>query len=104
MERKMPASFYASMGPQQEKLKRMKRGEFTKWMTSLYSSAYDDGWNACVDAFNAGQQNGNIIVPEDVEAEVFDADALMDVLLSVKGIGRRRAEEVIRRIADAENI
>lgn len=56
--------------------------EFNSWVISIYNSGLQDGIN---------------ITNDDVIAEL-DEDRLLEIILSVKGIGKNRAEEVVRRI------
>ena len=69
-----------------KQIQKMTFNQFNRWVEVLYKSGFEDG-------LNAGQDN--------VIAEISD-DELMEILLSVKGIGRKRAEQVIEKIEKIE--
>ncbi len=70
-----------------KKVQKLSFNDFNYWITQIYTSAYkdgyDDGYKECIDSNN-----------ECLLAEV-DDDRMMEILLSVKGIGRNRAERVM---------
>lgn len=66
-----------------QQIKKMPLNMFNVWATEIYKSGLEDGIN---------QQ------PE--YDAVLSEDDLRDILLSVKGIGEKRAEIIIRRIFD----
>lgn len=65
-----------------KQLQKMSLNELNRWALSLYQS---------------GMQDGIDLTNEDIVAEISE-DALREVLLSVKGIGPKRADEVIEKI------
>ena len=76
---------YKRMASQHARLKSMKQGQFVQWAVSFWQSAYEEGLTA------AG-------IPEDAETFVMDEEELLDILLSVKGIGKKRADEILQKI------
>lgn len=65
-----------------KQLKKMTLNEINRWALSLYQS---------------GMQDGIDLTNEDIVAEISE-DTLREILLSVKGIGPKRADEVIEKI------
>lgn len=104
----IPPDSYTRMSKEFVKVKKMGVSQFIQWMTSIFQSGHDDGWNACVDAvMTAGE---HFTVDNDTEVEVVDEcdlltlDDVRDVMLSVKGIGTRRADAVINILANKEQV
>lgn len=98
----IPPDSYARMSKEFIKVKKMGVSQFIQWMTSIFQSGHDDGWNACVDAvMTAGE---HFMVDNEIEVEVMNESDLLtlddvrDAMLSVKGIGARRADMVIQRL------
>lgn len=91
---KIPPETYKNMAQQHKRLKSMKQGQFVQWACRFWQEAYNEGFT---EAERKYTQNG-VNVSADVEAEVLTKDKLMDILLSVKGIGQKRAEQVLERI------
>ena len=92
---------YRDLGRDFCKVKKLGLSQFIRWVASIYQSGYDDGWNGAMDSYK--ETNGGIAIDESVEAEVIDSDLLMEILLSVKGIGKKRAQEVIDKICKGWN-
>lgn len=96
----IPPQTYKNFAAQQVKIKNMKPSQFVQWAHSFYGNAYRDGYDK---GFNDAQekfsQNG-INVSEDVDVEILDIDSIRDILLSVRGIGEKRAEEVIGKLVE----
>ena len=65
-----------------KKIQRAPLRDFNRWLEVIYES---------------GKQNAIEEMNENVVAEVQE-DELMDILLSVKGIGQKRADEIMRKI------
>lgn len=63
------------------RLKRMTMKQVNDWVVSLYASAFQDGHDDIM-----------------ADAVVLDSDVVLAILLSVKGIGRKRAEEALQKI------
>ena len=80
------------------KVKGYSVARFIQWVNAVYQSGYDDGWNDAMDSYK--ETDGGIAVDESVDAYVLDADTLYDVLMSVKGIGEKRARIAIDRICN----
>lgn len=95
----IPPDSYMRMQKEFKNVKKMNVSQFIQWITSIFQSGYDNGWNACVDTImSAGE---HFTVDGDTEVEVMDGDDLLtlddvrDAMLSVKGIGVKRADAVI---------
>lgn len=58
--------------------------DFTTWAVSVYKSGYRDGQNDC---------------DEECMAALTD-ERLLEIILSVKGIGKNRAIEVLKKISE----
>ena len=63
-------------------VKNLSFNDFNRWVTSIYGSGYCDGQ----DAINEG-----------CVAALTD-DRLLEIILSVKGIGKNRAQELMQKI------
>lgn len=61
-----------------QRLQKMSFNEFNRWITKLYKTAYIDGANAC---------------------EIDDSE-LSKILTSVKGVGEKRAKEIIQKLKE----
>lgn len=68
-----------------KRIQRMSLNEFNVWMRTFYQTAYDDGLDAIEAEFG------------DCIATVYE-DRLMEILLSIKGIGQSRADQIIDAI------
>ena len=103
----IPPDSYARMQKEFAKVKKMSLSGFIDWITSIFQSGHDDGWNACLDTVtNAGE---HFVVDGETEVEVMNGedlltlDDVMDAMLSVKGIGQRRADLVIEKLIGGKN-
>lgn len=67
-------------------VKKLSFNDFNRWIVALYGSAYDDG-KADV---------SNTLLDECMST--LTEDRLMEILLSVKGIGKNRAREVVEKV------
>ena len=65
-----------------KKVQKMSLNQFNRWAESVYKH---------------GVQDGIDFIEEETVAELTEDD-LYNILLSVKGIGQKRADEVMRRI------
>lgn len=65
-----------------KRIKKMSLNEINRWASVVYQS---------------GMQDGIDLTNEDIVAEISE-DTLREILLSVKGIGPKRADEVIKKI------
>lgn len=98
----IPSDSYARMAKEFKKVKKMGLSQFIQWTTSIFQSGHDDGWNKCVDAvMTAGE---HFMVDNETEVEVVNENDLLtlddvrDAMLSIKGIGARRADMVIQKL------
>lgn len=82
-------------------LHKMSFNEFNRWLINFYMSAYDDGAEECA----AKIQHGEIVL-DDVQSDLLSlepedcvsalsVDDLRELLLSVNGIGKKRADTII---------
>lgn len=65
-----------------KKIQKMSLNTFNRWLADLCSTIYDDGATSILDDCQA----------------VLTEDRLMEILLSVKGIGEKRAKEAATKI------
>ena len=91
---KIPPETYKNMAAQHVRLKSMKQGQFVRWAVSFWQEAYNEGFSEAEKKYT---QDG-INVSEDIDAQVLDMDGLREILLSVKGIGEKRADQVLQKI------
>lgn len=69
-----------------KKVRALSFNDFNRWITEVYKIAYTDGRNDSAALMN-----------EDCVAALTE-DRLLEIILSVKGIGRKRAEEAVAKI------
>ena len=95
---KISPEVYKHMAAQHARLKTMKQGQFVQWACHFWQNAYDEGFTEAEQKY---AEHG-INVSDGVDVEVWDEEDLLtlddvwDAMLSVKGIGLRRAKEVIK--------
>jgi len=76
-----------------KKLTKMSLNDFNRWVESVYRSGFDDAYHLTQkDLYNQME-----IEPKDLVSACTE-DRLMEIILSVKGIGQRRAQEVVDKI------
>ncbi len=92
----IPTDSYKQFQGDFRKVKAMSLNNFILWVRSIHKTAYDEGWNEAVDAFKNAR--GKVNINNEVDAVVLDAEDLLKILLSVKGIGERRAQEVMEKV------
>lgn len=68
-------------------LKRMSFNDLNRWVVSIYKSGFEDG----LEEAEKDTQN------EDVVAQLTD-ERLLEIILSVKGIGKNRASAVVEKV------
>lgn len=93
---KIPPETYKRMAGQHSRLKAMKQGQFVQWACAFWQNAYDEGFSEAEKKYT---QDG-INISEDIDAKVLTVEDLKEILLSVKGIGEKRADLVIRKIEE----
>ena len=86
---KISPETYKNMAAQHVRLKSMKQGQFVQWAVSFWQEAYNEGFEEAEKKYT---------VSEDIDAQVLDMDGLREILLSVKGIGEKRADQVLKKI------
>ena len=67
-------------------IKKLSFNDFNRWIVSFYGSAYDDG---------KADKSETLL---DECMSTLTEDRLMEILLSVKGIGKNRAREVVEKV------
>lgn len=73
---------------QLKQIQKMSLNEFNRWLSALCTTLYQDGIKEGESSFD--------------DAAILTEDRMMEILLSVKGIGRNRAEQVISIILSEE--
>lgn len=64
-----------------KRIQKLSLNEFNRWITALCKEIYEDGLREGESEFD--------------DAAILTADRLMEIMLSVKGIGKNRAEQVL---------
>lgn len=99
MSRNLSPQDYQRMIGLHKVIKKMSASEFVMWANRYYELAYNDGRDSTYKEI--ADNKDSIIVPDYVEAEIYEEDEvitmeqLIDILLSVKGIGINRVNKVI---------
>ncbi len=102
MSRKLSPQEYQRMIGLHKIIKKMSASEFVTWANRYYELAYNDGRDSTYKEI--ADNKDSIIIPEYIDAEVYEEhevlnmEQLMDILLSVKGIGISRTNKVIEII------
>lgn len=99
MSRKLTPQEYQRMIALHKVVKKMSASEFVQWANKYYEFAYNDGRESTYREI--ANNKDSIIIPDYVEADIYEEDEvldmfqLMDILLSIKGIGSKRANKVM---------
>jgi hypothetical protein len=93
---KISPEIYKRMAMQHARLKTMKQGQFVQWACSFWQNAYDEGF---FEAEKKYTQDG-INVSDDIDAKIFTIEDIREILLSVKGIGEKRTNQVLQKIGE----
>lgn len=72
-----------------KRVQKLSLNDFNRWMTVLYQTAFEAG-------LHEGESELN-------EAIILDEDRLLQIILSVKGVGQKRAELIVDKILSEEN-
>lgn len=75
---------------QLKQIQKMSLNDFNRWLTALCTTVYQDGLREGESEFDDGV--------------MLTDDRLMEILLSVKGIGKNRAEQVISILLNEEAV
>ena len=67
-------------------VKKLSFNDFNRWIVAFYGSAYD-----------AGKADASNTLLDECMSTLTE-DRLMEILLSVKGIGKNRAREVVEKV------
>lgn len=78
-----------------KKMMKLSYNEFNRWITSFYDAAYKDA----LDDLEAEKANEE---PEEAIFKELSDEDLLSILLSVKGIGEKRARTAVERIMEYE--
>ena len=73
---------------QLKQIQKMSLNDFNRWLMELCKAMYSDGFKEGESAFD--------------DCAIVTDERLMEVMLSVKGIGRNRAEQVINILLNEE--
>ena len=92
----IPPDVYGQIQKDFKNVKKMSLNSFLTWVRSIHSTAYDEGWNDAIDKFMNAR--GRVNINNEIDAVVVDDYELYNTILSVKGIGRNRANEVVRKL------
>lgn len=92
----MTPQLYSNFGAHYKRLKSMKQGQFVQWACHFWQNAYDEGFTEAQQKYT---QSG-INISEDIDASVYDADTLYSDLLTIRGIGPKRARDIINKITE----
>lgn len=71
---------------QYKKIRNLSLNEFNRWVVSIYKSGFEDGLKEGEKEFD--------------ECSTYTEDELMDLLLSLHGIGKKTAEKIVDAIID----
>lgn len=99
MSRKLSPQEYQRMIGLHKVIKKMSASEFVIWANEYYELAYNDGRDSTYKEL--ADNKDSIIVPDYIDAEIYEEnevlnmEQLIDILLSVKGIGINRVNNVI---------
>lgn len=72
-----------------KRVQKLSLNDFNRWMTTLYQTAFETG-------LREGESELD-------EAVILDEDKLLQIILSVKGVGQKRAELIVDKILSKEN-
>ena len=75
---------------QLKQIQKMSLNDFNRWLTELCKAMYSDG-------FKEGESEFD-------DCAIVTEERLMEVLLSVKGIGKNRAEQVVNILLNEEAV
>ena len=76
-----------------KKVQKFTLNEMNRWIESVYKDGFDAGYNIT----QKDLYNRMTIEPSDLVSAYTD-ERLMEILLSVKGIGFKRAQQVVDKI------
>lgn len=76
-----------------KKIMKFTLNEMNRWVETIYRDGFEAGYNVT----QKDLYNQITIEPKDLVSAYTD-ERLMEILLSVKGIGRKRAQEVVDKI------
>lgn len=71
-----------------KRIQKLSLNEFNRWITALCKEIYEDGLREGESEFD--------------DAAILTADRLLEIMLSVKGIGKNRAEQVLEIILNEQ--
>lgn len=100
----IPAAIYMDLASEFRTLKKKSLSGFIQWVNSVYGSGYDEGWKACTNKYM--DTKGGIVVDERLDVEIWNEedmltlDDVLEAMLTVKGIGSKRANLVIQKLSE----
>lgn len=71
-----------------KRIQKLSLNEFNRWITALCKEIYEDGLREGESEFD--------------DAAILTADRLLEIMLSVNGIGKNRAEQVLEIILNEQ--
>ena len=71
-----------------KRIQKLSLNEFNRWITALCKEVYEDGLREGESEFD--------------DAAILTADRFIEIMLSVKGIGKNRAEQVLEIILNEQ--
>ena len=99
MSRKLSPQEYQRMIALHKVVRKMSASEFIIWANEYYELAYNDGRDSTYKEL--ADNKDSIIVPDYIDAEIYEEnevlnmEQLIDILLSIKGIGIKRVNNII---------
>ena len=99
MSRKLSPQEYKRMIGLHKVVRKMSVSEFIIWANEYYELAYNDGRDSTYKEL--ADNKDSIIVPDYIDAEIYEEnevlnmEQLIDILLSIKGIGIKRVNNII---------
>lgn len=99
MSRKLSPQEYKRMIALHKVVRKMSVSEFIIWANEYYELAYNDGRDSTYKEL--ADNKDSIIVPDYIDVEIYEEnevlnmEQLTDILLSIKGIGIKRVNNII---------
>lgn len=75
-----------------KQVKKLSLNDFNRWVISIYQSGYKDGQEAEKEKFKELESECTVMMDDD----------LKDLLLTVPGVGEKRAETIVEKVQNAD--
>ena len=82
-----------------KRLRKMSFNDLNRWLRSFWDTAYQTGVDDAVDNGVVKVDEGEPKIPENMTTAISNDD-LFDLLLSIKGIGEKRANEILDKLEE----